>query len=315
MLPTLPPPLQNKKTHTEVTRKPWVPPVIASTARGGSGSAADAAAAAVAAAGAAAAAERRRRRRRQTSEAKRRRQRRGRQRRRQRNRRRQRSAVVAAAAQQMQRQPRQRQRQRTEAAAAEAAAAQGQGQQQWRHRRQRNRQHWKQGRQGKRKSGGGGSSGSGMIVGQIHQVFNSLTAKSVPAGTKNSCSLGRLFAGSHLKHTAHKHHNHDGAVCPSKRHGFVGRTYPTPGSLFARGWTRPPSKGFIRINKIKEKKIYFFSLSVNYNNRSPAVGNDSQNGIHCSWWATITYELTKDIVTDKIVAHFSKLTRTLYSAH
>ncbi len=31
MLPALPPPLQNKKTHTEVTRKPWVPPVIAST--------------------------------------------------------------------------------------------------------------------------------------------------------------------------------------------------------------------------------------------------------------------------------------------
>ena len=146
-----------------------------------------------------------------------------------------------------------------------------------------------------------------MIVGQIHQVFNSLTAKSVPAGTKNACSLGRLFAGSHLKHTAHKHHNHDGAVCPSKRHGFVGRTYPTPGSLFARGWTRPPSKGFIRINKIKEKIIYFYSLSVNYNNRSPAVGNDSQNGIHCRWWATIIYELTKDIVMNKIVAHFSKL--------
>jgi hypothetical protein len=54
-----------------------------------------------------------------------------------------------------------------------------------------------------------------------------------------------------------------------------GGTYPTPRSLFARGWTRPPSKGFIRINKIKEKIIYFFSLlCINYNNRSPAVGND-----------------------------------------
>jgi len=46
-------------------------------------------------------------------------------------------------------------------------------------------------------------------------------------------------------------------------------------------------KGFSRINKIKEKIIYFYSLSVNYNNRSPAIGNDSQNGINCRWWAAI----------------------------
>ncbi len=39
-------------------------------------------------------------------------------------------------------------------------------------------------------------------------------------------------------------------------------------------------KGFSRINKIKGKIIYFYSLSVNYNNRSPAVGNDSKNGIN-----------------------------------
>ena len=54
----------------------------------------------------------------------------------------------------------------------------------------------------------------------------------------------------------------------------------SPGSLFTRGWTRPPPKGISRINKIKEKMIYFYHLSVNYTNRSPAVGNDSQNGIH-----------------------------------
>jgi hypothetical protein len=73
-------------------------------------------------------------------------------------------------------------------------------------------------------------------------------------------------------------------------------------SLFARGWMRLPLKGFIKINKIKEKIIYFFSFCVNYNNRLPAVGNDSQNNIHCRWRATIIYELTKDIVTNNIVA-------------
>jgi hypothetical protein len=49
------------------------------------------------------------------------------------------------------------------------------------------------------------------------------------------------------------------------------------------------SKGCSRINTLKEKIIYFYSLSVNYNNRSPAVGNDSQNGINCHWRATILY--------------------------
>jgi hypothetical protein len=63
------------------------------------------------------------------------------------------------------------------------------------------------------------------------------------------------------------------------------------------------SKGFIRINKIKEKIIYFlFSLCINFNNCSPAVGNDSQNGINCRRRATILYELTKDKVTNNIVA-------------
>jgi hypothetical protein len=88
---------------------------------------------------------------------------------------------------------------------------------------------------------------------------------------------------------------------PPVPYGFDGGTYPTPGSLFAR-WKRPPSKGFIRINKIKEKIIYFFSLCVNYSNRSIAVGYDNQNGINCHWRATILllYELSKDIVTNNI---------------
>ena len=65
---------------------------------------------------------------------------------------------------------------------------------------------------------------------------------------------------------------------------------------------RPPSKGFSRINKIKEKIIYFYSLSVNYKNSWPAVGNDSQNGIRCHRRATIIYEVTKYIVTNNSVA-------------
>jgi len=48
--------------------------------------------------------------------------------------------------------------------------------------------------------------------------------------------------------------------------------------------------------------INFYSLSVNYNNRSQAVGNDSQNGIHCCRRAAIIYELTLYIVMNNIVA-------------
>ena len=61
-------------------------------------------------------------------------------------------------------------------------------------------------------------------------------------------------------------------------------------------------KGFSRINKIKEKIMYFYSLSVNYNIRSPAVGNDSQNGINCCRRATIIYELTNNILTNNTVS-------------
>ena len=49
---------------------------------------------------------------------------------------------------------------------------------------------------------------------------------------------------------------------PLQCHGFDGGTYPTPGSFFARGWTRPPLKGFIGINKLKERISYFFSIDV-----------------------------------------------------
>ena len=82
----------------------------------------------------------------------------------------------------------------------------------------------------------------------------------------------------------------------------VGQAYPTPGSLCKRGWPRSPSKGFSRINKLKEKIFYFCCLSVDDNNRSPAVGNDSQNGIHCCWLAAIIYELNQYIVTNNSIA-------------
>jgi hypothetical protein len=52
----------------------------------------------------------------------------------------------------------------------------------------------------------------------------------------------------------------------------------------------------------KGEKNLFFSLCANYINRSPVIGNDSQNGIHCQRRATIIYELTKDIVANNIVA-------------
>ncbi len=64
---------------------------------------------------------------------------------------------------------------------------------------------------------------------------------------------------------------------------------------------RPPSKGFSRISIIKEKIFYFYSLSVNYNNRSYAVRNDSQNGINCRRQAAIIYELTNNILTNNSV--------------
>jgi hypothetical protein len=54
--------------------------------------------------------------------------------------------------------------------------------------------------------------------------------------------------------------------------------------------------------KLKEKIIYFYCLSVNYNNRSSAVNNGSQNGIHCYQQATIIYELTNNIIVNNIVA-------------
>ncbi len=53
--------------------------------------------------------------------------------------------------------------------------------------------------------------------------------------------------------------------------------------------------------KVNEKKK-IYHLSVNYNNRSPAVGNDSQNSINCHRRDAIIYELTNNIYTNNSVA-------------
>ena len=63
-----------------------------------------------------------------------------------------------------------------------------------------------------------------------------------------------------------------------------------------KGLDEAADKGLSRINKLKEKIIYFYSLSVDYNNSSPTVSNDSQNCIHCCQQVAIIYYLTKYIV-------------------
>ena len=50
------------------------------------------------------------------------------------------------------------------------------------------------------------------------------------------------------------------------------------------------------------KLIYFYCLSVNYNNRSPTIGNDSQNSIDCCRRAAKIYELTNNIVMNNNIA-------------
>jgi hypothetical protein len=64
---------------------------------------------------------------------------------------------------------------------------------------------------------------------------NSLTPKCIPAGMKNSHSEDFLL----VQHTSHKHPHHDE---PFSRLAawFWWTNIPQPGSLFARGWTRPP---------------------------------------------------------------------------
>ena len=72
--------------------------------------------------------------------------------------------------------------------------------------------------------------------------LNSLTAKSVPMGMKNSRSEGFLLA-QHLKHTAHKHQHHDEAVCPSSGMVLLDEHTPPPGAS-AKGLAKVAVEGF-----------------------------------------------------------------------
>jgi hypothetical protein len=77
---------------------------------------------------------------------------------------------------------------------------------------------------------------------------------------------------------------------------------PPPGA-YAEGVGRGRRQRIL-VESIKQrrKKKYFYSLSVNYTNRSPAVGNDSQNSINCRRRAAIIYVLTINILTNNSVA-------------
>jgi hypothetical protein len=81
-----------------------------------------------------------------------------------------------------------------------------------------------------------------QIVDRHYEELNSLTTKSVPAGTKNSRLEGVLVA-KHLKHTAHKHNHHDGAVCPSSGMVLLDEHTP-PWELLRKGLAKVAVEGF-----------------------------------------------------------------------
>ena len=87
------------------------------------------------------------------------------------------------------------------------------------------------------------SYGAGVFVpARTLTAVKLLTAKSVQVGMKNSRSESFLLA-KHLKHTAHKHHHHDGSVCPSS--GMVLMEEHTPPlGLLPRGLGVAAVKGF-----------------------------------------------------------------------
>jgi hypothetical protein len=63
---------------------------------------------------------------------------------------------------------------------------------------------------------------------------------------------------------------------------FCWTSVPHPRAPLRKGLAEVAFKWFSIKLQIKGETYYFYCLSVNFNNRSPAVGNDSQNGIH---WA------------------------------
>ena len=68
-------------------------------------------------------------------------------------------------------------------------------------------------------------------------------------------------------------------------------------------------EGFEQNQEITGENTNLSCLSKNYNNRSPAVNNGSQNGIHCRQRATIIYELTNNMIMNTLVTRlYFKLT-------
>jgi hypothetical protein len=126
---------------------------------------------------------------------------------------------------------------------------------------------------------------------RIKSLFDSLTPKSL-AGTKTSLKLKEGFGASETQ--SNKHPHHDGPVCPSSGMVLLAEHTPPPGA---------PAEGVgqgrrrrVLAESIKSGEIIYFYY------RSPAVGNDSQNGIHCCWRAAVIYKLNYYIATNNIIA-------------
>ena len=125
----------------------------------------------------------------------------------------------------------------------------------------------------------------------VATAFKSLTATSVLAGTKNSRLEGFLLA-------KHKHTNIPTMMEP----------FPPPAPWFwwmnishhreplCKGLDETAVEGFYQNQYNKGEYNLLLLPCVDYNNCLPAIGNDSQNSIHCRRRATIIYKLTKDIV-------------------
>ena len=118
------------------------------------------------------------------------------------------------------------------------------------------------------------------------EALNSLTPKFILVRTKNSRTEGFWLA-------IHKHTNIPTMMesFPPPAAWFRWMNIPHPREPLCKGLDEAIVEGFYQNQSNKGEKIYLYCHSINYNNRSPTVGNDSQSGIHCCCWqqATIIY--------------------------
>jgi hypothetical protein len=68
--------------------------------------------------------------------------------------------------------------------------------------------------------------------------------------------------------------DHDGAVFLFSGMVLMDECTPPQGAYAEGDGQGRRQRVLIKKYKVNEKSIYFYSLSENYNNRSPAVGND-----------------------------------------